>query len=492
MSTFANIFNETVQEYTGWQAALADNPLLKTAQELLIKLQEIDPKSENLIVGGAVRDLLLGHKPHDIDIATSIDIDVIEKYFKVDEIGKSKDFGILNVHFQDETFEIAHFRVDSKEYSDARRPDSVNQIKTFAGDATRRDISINALGIDSKGYIHDYVGGIDDLNQKLIRAVGEPFKRFSEDTLRILRTLRFSIKLGFKIHPKTEQAIVELKHNIKNVAPDRIRDEIFKVAGISGEALANYIEYLDKVGLLEIILPELHNLKYGDFPHNPEYHPEGDVFRHILSALIHSKSKDPISNIGIMTHDLGKANSKALNDKGGISYKGHEKTGVEIFEKIANRLKFSNDQRDSVLFAIEYHMQGHNFPDLKKSTVMSLRQDKNWPILKDVIYADQASRGPTFDKASYDKDMDYVENVFKTFGEKQAFEKRMAQFVDGRMIMSLVDGIKGKDIGIIKNAIREKIVETDFNISKEEVIEYIGKLAKELGYADAENSGKRT
>lgn len=112
MKEFSNYFEETVQEFSGWTNALASNKMLKTARDLLIKLEQIEPHSENLIVGGAVRDLLLGEQPKDIDIATSIDMDIIAQHFKTDEIGKSKDFGILNVHFGDYVFEVAHFRID--------------------------------------------------------------------------------------------------------------------------------------------------------------------------------------------------------------------------------------------------------------------------------------------------------------------------------------------------------------------------------------------
>lgn len=169
-------------------------------------------------------------------------------------------------------FEITNFRQESG-YSDSRHPDKVEIIKTFEGDAARRDFTVNALGIDRKGILHDYVNGIEDLNQRILRAVGEPAIRFQEDALRILRAIRFAIRFGFKIESKTEQAIIHLKDTIKKVAPERIKDEIWKVASISGSALADYIEYLDKVGLLEIILPEIKQLQTAF--HEIEHHPEG-------------------------------------------------------------------------------------------------------------------------------------------------------------------------------------------------------------------------
>jgi tRNA nucleotidyltransferase/poly(A) polymerase len=480
MKTFNEMFKETVTQFSGWQNALASNKMLKTAVDLLKKLEEIVPNSENLIVGGAVRDLLLGQEPHDIDIGTNIDIDTIEKHFHTDEIGKSKDFGITNVHYGDETFEVANFR-EEEGYSDFRRPDSVKMVKSFEKDATRRDLTINALGIDKNGYIHDYVGGIDDLRNKIIRTVGEPFKRFTEDALRLLRVGRFASKLGFKIDPQTETAISELKSLIEKVVPERIKGELYKAAENGGPVLADYLEHLYKTGLLNIIIPELAGL--SGLLHKQEHHPEApDVLGHVLAALRASKSKDPTVNLAIAFHDVGKLTTGDKDEEGEPTYHGHDDAGVDVFNAIANRLKLSNEERDAILFAISYHMKGHKLPEMKKSKVLAMRQNPNWPVLKDVIYADAAARGPKFKHQTFNKDMEYVEDILSKFGEKDAFEKKMATFVDGRLIMRLVDGIKGADIGKIKNDARDLIVSKDFNITQDEINNYIVQKARELGY----------
>lgn len=472
MKLIKHYFSESIQQLSNWEAVKQSYPMIDNAVELIKKIEQIEPNSETYIVGGTVRDLLLNKTPDDVDLATNADLDNLAKYFKTNDIGKSKSFGILNIHFNDWEYEIAHFREDGT-YTDSRRPDDVKLVNTFTNEVQRRDFTINGLGLDKSGQIHDYVGGIDDLNSKVLRAIGKPSQRFLEDSLRLLRALRFSVKLGFKIDPETKQAIIALKDTIINVAPERVRDELFKVAGVSGSALADYIEHLDETGLLKILLPELHEMKHGDYPHQPTHHPEGNVFQHVLAALRTSKSTDAITNIAIMAHDLGKLSTKGTNEHGNISYHGHEDAGKEIFEKIADRLKFSNDERDSVLFAIEYHMQGHKFPEMKKSKVVNIRQHKNWPVLKDVLRADQYARGKDFKHHTFEKDMDYVEDVFKTFGEKDAFEKKMATFVDGRKIMELRPDVKGSQIGVIKNAAREYIIQRDFNVTPEEIKEFI-------------------
>ena len=446
--------------------------MLKTAVDLLNELDKLEPNSENLIVGGAVRDLLLGEQPHDIDLATNINIDKIQQHFKTADIGKSKDFGITQVQYNGETFEVAHFREDGS-YSDSRRPDSVKSIKSFAGDASRRDLTINALGIDKNGVIHDYVGGIDDLKNKLIRTVGEPFKRFTEDALRLMRIGRFSAKLGFKIEPATLKAMTELKDLITKVTSERIRGELFKMAGVSGSAIASYIEHLQETGILELILPEISQLI--NKPHSQKFHPESPhVFGHIMSALRHSRSKVPIVNMAILFHDVGKLVTQGVNDEGLPSYHGHEgDDGIAVFENIANRLKFSTAEKLAIEFAIKYHMLADNFQNMKKSKVVAMRQSPYWNILSEVMYTDNVSRGKAADVNDYNKEMQYVEDLFAKFGEKDAFEQRMKNFVDGRMVMELRPDAKTTDIGVIKNAARDFVIQKDFQVSPEEVKEFI-------------------
>lgn len=481
MNTFQNIFTEAIHNFKEWENQLIAYSSLQNARELLIQFEKIEPNSENYIVGGAVRDLLLGHEPHDIDIATNIDIKKLEKYFKSNDIGKSKDFGIITIQYKGDNFEVANFRQEEG-YSDFRRPDKVTAIKSFEGDAMRRDFTINALGLDKNGQIHDYVNGVSDLNQQILRAVGNPWQRFTEDALRLLRTLRFSVKLGFQIESETEKAIVDLKDNIKKIAPERITEELRKVAGLGGKQLANYIEYLNKVGLLSIVLPEIKNLE--GLEHSQIHHPEApDVLGHVLAALKTSNSKDYIVNLSILFHDLGKAITQTKDDTG-VHYHGHEDKSVEVIETLANRLKFSNEEKLAMQFAAEYHMHGHKFPELKTSKLLNIRQNPNWPILQQTIKADKQARGDKYDQQRYEDDMKYVDNIFTKFGEKQAFEKKMSAFVDGRLIMGLVPKIKGTDIGKIKDATREMIISKDFNVDKNEVINFIQQQAKELGYGN--------
>lgn len=183
-----------------------------------------------------------------------------------------------------------------------------------------------------------------------------------------------------------------------------------------------------------------------------------------------------------LCHDVGKLISKRYED-GKVNYRGHEGESKRVLDIIADRLKLSNEQKEAIPFAAENHMIGHKMDELKKSKLLTLRQNKNWDVLKHTIWADEASRGPTlFDPKEYEDKMNKAETLAHQFGQKQDFEKKIAGFVNGQLIMTLIPGIKGPDIGIIKNQVRDWIVQNDFKVAPKEVKEYIEDRARELNY----------
>lgn len=472
---------EIKQKLDNFQGIVNDNADLKNAIELCSRIEQLEPNAEAIVVGGSVRDILLNKKPKDIDIATNVDIEKIAKAFRTADIGKSKDFGIVSVQYNGGIYEVAHYREDVYQgNTNSRHPSSVNLSNTFELDSERRDITINSLGLTTDGTIIDYQGGLQDLRAGIIRAVGKPKDRFIEDALRMMRIGRFMSRYGFKLDEDTKNAIIELKDLIMKVSPERIRDELFKAAS-SGAALANYIEHLKEVGLLKLILPEIDIM--SNYEHDPEHHPEGNVFIHTLEALKKSRLDDPLANMALMFHDLGKPVSHhydPIKDK--MRYQGHDKQGVDVLTIIANRLKFSNDQKEAIKFAIEFHMVGHDMSNMKTSKILALRQNKNWEILKNVLYSDDAARQHLFNPDKYEKRMQKVEDTVKRFGEKEAFEQKMSAIVDGKLIISLIPRIKGKDIGIIKDQAREWVISKEFNVDKKEVAQFIKNCATTLGY----------
>lgn len=428
---------------------------------------------EAYIVGGAVRDLVLGKPAHDVDISTNVPIDTIREHFPTNELGRSAEFGVIVVHWEGEQFEVAQFREDIGS-SDNRRPDSVNLTKSFEKDAARRDLSFNAMGLTKDGKIVDYYHGLEDLKAKIVRTVGSARDRFKEDGLRILRAFRFAAKLGFGIESETRKAASELKDLINGLSAERVRDEMFKAAE-SGESLARYIEHLDNAGILEIILPELHILKQR--PHSPKWHPEGDSYVHTLEAVKKSQSKDPVENIAVLFHDLGKGVTMGTKNEQ-PTYYGHEAAGGLIVDQIAKRLRFSKEQAEAIRFATIEHMKGHNIHTMTDKKVLALRQHPYWSSLKNTMYSDEAARGPgLFDPVKFQQKLDHVEKVFDKVGNKEQLTAKLAALVNGQLIMSLVPGIEGKEIGRIKKAVSDWIIDNEINVTAEQVKQKILELA---------------
>jgi tRNA nucleotidyltransferase (CCA-adding enzyme) len=472
MKQFARFFAEATHQLSNWDAIVSSSDLLQKTVSLLNELEALG--GEAYIVGGAVRDIFLKTPAHDIDISTNVPLDVISKNFKTNELGRSAEFGIIVVHWEGEQFEVAQFRKDSATSADGRRPDSISLASSFEDDSSRRDLSFNAMGLTKDGLVIDYHGGIDDLNNKLVRTVGKASQRFNEDGLRILRALRFAAKMGFEIEKDTRDSASKLKHLLNNISPERIKDELFKAAA-NGPSLARYIRHLDDTNILKDILPEIYELK--DKPHNPIHHPEGGAYEHTLAAVSSSKSKDPVQNIAVLLHDIGKGLTLAYID-GQPTYHGHEAVSAELANKIGTRLRMTNDQKEAIEFAAAHHMKGHNIDKLTDKNILKLRQSPHWDTLYNTIYSDEASRGSLFDPTKFQQKMDHVEALYQKYGDSKELEARMSALIDGKLIMSVIPGIQGAQIGLTKNAIRDWILDNEFNVTADDVVNKIKELNK--------------
>lgn len=230
---------------------------------------------EALLVGGCVRDFVLGVPSKDVDIATNCPMEILERDFNVvADVSKNRDFGIVIIEYNGYRYETAQFRVESR-YSDGRRPDEVTFVSTFKQDAGRRDLTFNALGMRANGEIIDYFGGIADINNKVIRVVGCPFDRFGEDFLRLMRVIRFTARFGFEIEHCTAEAVRECSCFLENLAIERVTDELMKMASLGGRKFAHALQLMDNFGMIDVVLPELTILK--NFVHSPKHHPEGAI-----------------------------------------------------------------------------------------------------------------------------------------------------------------------------------------------------------------------
>jgi putative nucleotidyltransferase with HDIG domain len=328
-------------------------------------------------VGGCVRDILLGREPADYDVATDAKPDRVRELFSpsfaVLEVGAK--FGVMLVADPEGseqeaplTVEIATFRSDVG-YSDGRHPDNVVFSKTAQEDVKRRDFTINALLMDPEtNEVLDFVGGREDLSAGIIRAIGNPEERFREDKLRLVRAVRFAARLHYAIEAKTFHAIQKLAPEIKQVSPERLRDELTKLL-TEGVARRGF-ELLDETKLLLEILPEIARMKGVEQP--PQFHPEGDVWIHTLLMLEKLPvGCSPTLAWGVLLHDVGKPATfkPPLQTGDRIRFDGHVEVGVRMAEEICRRLRFSNEDTAQIAALVANHMKFKDVPQMKASTL---------------------------------------------------------------------------------------------------------------------------
>src|SRR5712691_59225 len=336
------------------------------------------------LVGGCVRDLLLGREPGDYDIATDATPEQVMRIFPqtyavgaqfgVVLVPMAKDPSVTSVVDQADanhgrhggkTVEVATFRADIG-YSDGRHPDQVRFSKDPRQDVQRRDFTINGLLLDPlKNEVLDFVGGRKDLDAGIIRAIGEPELRFAEDKLRMLRAVRFTARFGYSIEPQTFAAIEKLAPQIHQVSRERVRDELTKML-TEGQARRAFL-LLDETGLLHELLPEIEAMKGVEQP--PEFHPEGDVFLHTLLLLENLPQPCPATLAwGALLHDVGKPPTfRVAPDR--IRFDGHVDVGVKMAEEICRRLRFSGDDTEQILALIDNHMRFGHATRMKESTL---------------------------------------------------------------------------------------------------------------------------
>lgn len=321
-------------------------------------------------VGGCVRDLLLGRSPKDFDVSTDATPQQVLSLFPGANL-VGAHFGVVLVHEGGEQVEVATFRSDHA-YSDGRHPGHVQFETDPREDVLRRDFTINAMMMDSTtGQVIDFVGGREDLDRRVIRAIGEPARRFEEDHLRMLRAVRFAARLGFTIEPSTMAAIQGLHASIVRVSAERIRDELLRILTEGGARRG--FELLDESGLLVDLLPEIAAMKGVEQP--PEFHPEGDVWTHTLLMLEGLRAPTPALALGVLLHDVGKPGTfRRAPDR--IRFDGHVELGLTISREILGRLRVSNADMDQALALVANHMKFMDAGRMRASTLKRfLRMD---------------------------------------------------------------------------------------------------------------------
>jgi len=320
-----------------------------------------------LLVGGCVRDLLLGREPADYDVTTDATPEQVVRLFP-ESVAVGAQFGVILIPRDGLKVEVATFRSDAG-YSDGRHPDRVVYSKTPQEDVQRRDFTINGLLMrHDSGEVLDFVGGQADLEAKVIRAIGEPDRRFAEDKLRMMRAVRFAARFGFEIEAATFRAMRRHVGELHQVSPERLREELTKL--LTEGAARRGFELLDETWLLQQVLPEIGAMKGVEQP--PQYHPEGDVWVHTLMMLEGlAKDVSPTLAWGVLLHDVGKPPTfqSAAETGDRIRFNNHVEVGVRMAEAICRRLRFSNEDTEQILALVDNHMKFGAVEDMRASTL---------------------------------------------------------------------------------------------------------------------------
>ena len=420
-----------------WKAT--ERPLLDTACEILGEIRSHGHAA--VIAGGAVRDHVMGRPLTDVDIATDMPLEKLSALFRTHEVGRSKDFDTVVITRRGRAFEVSRFRRGAA-------PPPPEGFDPLREDTAHRDFTINALLMGPDGGVVDLQGGLEDLRRRVVKAVGSPRARFSEDPARILRAVRFAACLGFAIEDKTGAAVAGCAPLLATVAGERIGKEILKMASQPGEALAAAVRLMDRFGLLGMVIPEVGDLQ--GLPQPVEWHPEGDAWEHTLAALRASTFPDPAVNLAVLLHDIGKRPAHR-EERGRHRYRGHDGAGAGLVEVVARRLFLPQRMRAAIAFAVGHHMQAGRLAELRRSKRLALVGSEHWPTLRALAICDCAARGAGAAVARLEAVFREAEGDAATVGDRQAG----APVITGTRIMELTGLAPGPRVGEIRRRISE-------------------------------------
>ena len=420
-------------------------------------LNKLNEYGKAYIVGGAVRDILLGVKPKDVDFATNLPYETLKTLFNEynpKETGKS--FGVLRIRINNIDYEIAKFREDI--YGKEKKVSFVDDIKN---DLARRDFTINAMAYNQKEGIIDLYNGQKDIENRIINFIGNAEERIIEDPLRVLRAFRFMSRLNFSLSENTIEAIKKQKDLLKNIPEERITMEFSKL--LLGENIKNTLTLMRDTGVLELIIPEF-KATYDFNQCNP--HHNLDLFNHIINVV----SKVPADlelRYSALLHDIAKPIVQTFDEKGIAHYKTHEIVGADMARDILTRLKLPVKLIDTVVEIIKKHMVLYkDITDKKFNKLLSeMGYDNLWRLIEHSI-ADNSSKN----NEVVSTENDFHERL------KKAVEKQMQVTVsdlavNGKDLIKL--GFNGKEIGEIKKELLDKYLSEEIQNKKEEMLNYV-------------------
>jgi poly(A) polymerase/tRNA nucleotidyltransferase (CCA-adding enzyme) len=433
---------------------------------------------EAYLVGGCVRDILLGREPKDWDVATNAVPHEIVKIFP--ESVYENDFGTVGIKTESEDprfkiIEVTTYRIEGK-YTDKRHPDEVHFAKTIGDDLARRDFTINALAMDVAGNIIDDYHGRDDLARRVIRTVGNPDDRFAEDALRILRAVRFSVQLDFAIDPETKTAIKMHAKDLAHIAQERIRDEFMKI--MESPRAGKGIMLLEELDLLRFILPELREgIGVGQ-----NLHHIYTVFEHNLRALDYTVEQDyPLAiRMAALLHDIGKPRSKQGDGPHSTFYQ-HEYIGAKMTAKALDRLRFPRDFVDQVAHLVRSHMFYYNVGEISDAGVRRFVKRVGPENIDDLLKVREADRIGSGVKKAIPYKLRHLLFMIEKVKRDPLSPKMLA--LNGEDLMRMLGIPPGPRVGWILNALLEDVLE-DPSRNTTEYLEKKMRILNEMEDAD--------
>ncbi len=420
------------------------------------------------LIGGCVRDLILEHDIYDYDFATDARPEDVMKLFRR-VVPTGVKHGTVTVLVHGMEFEVTTFRADGK-YIDGRRPEKVHFSDSLEEDVKRRDFTINGLAYDiNDNRVIDYVKGIADLEKGIIRTIGSPMDRFSEDGLRTYRACRFASKLDFEIEKETLSAISRTLHVAELVSVERIKDEIMKLLGTAKPSVG--FEYMRETGLLKLCLPEL-DLCYG--VEQNKYHVH-DIYYHSLYACDAAPKDQPLIRLAALLHDIGKVRTRREGADGDYTFYNHEVIGARMVRKLMRRLRFSNSDLDTVNNLVINHMF-HYTDDWSDGAVRRFMKKVGVDNIEDLFSLREADRVGNGSRSGLPEPIRILQKRIDIIIEAENAISVRDLDINGNIIMELFSIRPGPAIGIILNDLLELVLDDPELNTREILIENAKKI----------------
>ena len=426
---------------------------------------------EAYAVGGCVRDSILGREPNDWDITTSADPYQVKKLVS-HTIDTGLQHGTVTIMLEHVGYEVTTYRIDG-DYEDSRHPKEVTFTKSLEEDLKRRDFTVNAMAYNDRDGLIDLFHGMDDIQKKVIRCVGNAEERFTEDALRIMRAVRFSAQFGYEIELETKKAIVKLAPNLKNISAERIREELIKLL-VSDHP--DYIRIAYETGITAQILPELDVCM--ETKQNTPHH-KYTVGEHIIHSLTYVPG-DKVLRLAMLMHDIGKPYCITTDETGRDHFKGHAEKSAEMAAVIMHRLKFDNDTLNRVKRLAKYHDWAISLsPPIKKATVRSMISrigEDLFPDLFTIGDADLLAQSDYF-KAEKEEKQQLLKEMYREIMEQGDCLSIKNLAVSGNDLIE--HGMKpGKELGQVLQKMLEDVLKHPSSNNKEYLLNHLNKYVE--------------